>query len=79
MRYDGSFVADGEDGRQYTVEKHTEELAASTAEHPGRVDDGVQRLRTSDGRPVRRLGPGRYEIVDRRGSIRLTSDDPNAP
>ena len=64
-RCTGSYPAQGDDGRSYSVEVWTDEVS------------GVQSLRTSTGLTLKRLSKGEYQIVVTGIILRCT--DPNAP
>jgi hypothetical protein len=44
-----------------------------------KADDGTHILKTEDGREVRRIDRGEYDIVDSKRLIRVLSDDPAGP
>ncbi len=64
-RCTGSYTAQGDDRRSYSVEVWTDDVS------------GVQSLRTSTGLTLKRLRKGEYQIVVT--GIILRCNDPNAP
>jgi hypothetical protein len=77
QRCTGSYSAEGDEGRAYTVE------AWANFTNPGRPDDltpevaGSRTLCTSDGRNLNYIGKGRDQIVAT--GVVLHYDDPDAP
>ncbi|OJW20474.1 MAG: hypothetical protein BGO49_04495 [Planctomycetales bacterium 71-10] len=73
-----TFKAKDESGREYTLQVYVDIIDAFTTADPNGEMPGVKSIFTADRDRVRRKGKGVYEIVGHR-TIRLTSDDPNAP
>jgi hypothetical protein len=76
-KYNGSFPATGDDGRQYTVCIYTDFIDAANSEDPNAVAEGLKELRTSDGMAVRRRDKGEYQVVQT--GVILRSYSPDAP
>lgn len=76
-RQTGSFVATGDDGREYTVYIYTEFVDAGSRRNPRAVVQGLKELRTSDGMAVNRLQKGEYQIEET--GVVLRSDSADAP
>jgi hypothetical protein len=73
-----TFVAADETGRKLVISHYRESILQPPAEGGGwkPVKDV---LVTEDGRDVKRMDKGVYQIVSTRGALTLKSDDPNAP
>ena len=74
-----SFVLTTEDGAQHLIhysETQSSEPAAGSSE-TGALHCLI--MKTSTGDPVHRLSKGFYEVMTSFGSVRATSDDPDAP
>jgi hypothetical protein len=61
-----TFTARAVDGREYTI------IAK-------RDDHGSELIRTEDGREVKHVSRGVYDVLDGSDVVRVTSDDPYAP
>jgi predicted transcriptional regulator len=71
------FMADGSDGKTYTVFVSTDYINAGTTVDPQAVVEGCKELRTSDGLAVNRERKGEYKVVQT--GVTLRSDSPDAP
>ncbi|MGA2228190.1 MAG: hypothetical protein ABSH41_27465 [Syntrophobacteraceae bacterium] len=77
-RQTGSFKADGDDGRQYTVCIYSAFADAGQFGGPKvEVEVGAKELRTTGGKIVRYVQKGEYEIVET--GVILRSNSPGAP
>jgi len=77
MQCIGSFQAYAQDGKACTIEIWTHFEAVHDRER-ARIEPGLLRLTTTDGRAVNRIDRGDYRLIDS-PYTRLSSDDPNAP
>ena len=83
MQQVGSFPAVDNDGNKYTVNMYRKII--DNPDHassvPTQTLGRLTELRTSDGRSVKRIDKGSYEIIGLLGNptTRITSGDPNAP
>ena len=73
----GRFIAQGDDGREYTVYIYTEYSRADVQGELPSVTEGTQRLVTSDGEPVNVISSGVYYLPG--AGVTIRSDDPKAP
>lgn len=73
----GSFVAKGDDGREYTLYIYTEYARADAQGESPSVTEGTQRLVTSNGDPVNVISSGVYYLPG--DGVTIRSDDPKAP
>ena len=71
-----SFVARDARGREYVIVINPGTLPEWTGPGQASFETG---LRTAGGMPVTRIGKGVYTLLTHGGTIRVTSDDPNAP
>jgi hypothetical protein len=76
--HEGSFEAKDDEGNVYTIHMFRSEVQADTLEGPEKTPPALGQLRTQDGRAVKWLEKGRYEIVDD-PKVAISSDDPEAP
>ena len=74
----GEFRARDGFGHWHTVIVFQQIVDASTETDRNAEMLGSKILQTEDGRSVNQVSKGLYEIVDR-PTVRLASDDPNAP
>jgi len=71
------FSAVDESGNRYLLRAYETVLVASDLNRTGSVPGLIDSMETSDGRSVRKTGPGTY-VIELTGTI-LHSDDPAAP
>jgi hypothetical protein len=72
-----SFVAQDENGEEYTIHMYVQQISVSSHDDANATIDGLKRLVTDDGASVNRIRKGEYKLVA--DEIMLFSDDPNAP
>jgi len=77
QRCTGSYSAEGDDGRSYTVEAWTNFVGLGNLPDPVAEVAGAKTLCTSDGQNLNRRAKGEYVIVAT--GVVLRSNDPNAP
>ncbi len=77
QRCTGSYAAEGNDGRSYTVEAWANFTSSGRPDDPTPEVAGFRTLCTSDGRNLSYIQKGRYQIVAT--GVLLQSDDPDAP
>ena len=77
QRCTGSYSAEGDDGRSYTVEAWTNFVGRGNLPDPAAEVAGAKTLCTSDGQSLNRRAKGEYVIVAT--GVVLRSNDPNAP
>ncbi len=76
-RHADTFVASGEDGKNYTIHIIRRFRDVGTRDDPDAVVEMPRSLQTSEGYSVNYLSKGRYQIVST--GVLLHSDDPNVP
>ena len=74
QRCTGSYAAEGNDGRSYSVEAW---VNFTSPDDPTPEVAGFRTLCTSDGQNLNYIQKGRYQIVAT--GVVLQSDDPDAP
>jgi len=73
------FTARSDDGHEFVIDVFTTITTTQGDRGPSETQ-APRRLRVDDGRSVRQVGKGKYQVINPRGSsITVTSDDPNAP
>jgi hypothetical protein len=73
----GSFIAVDERGSRHWLLTFTEYVRVPvTGKGGAREEEGPTSIRTAEGRPVERLGRGKYKVVET--GVKFASDDPNA-
>jgi hypothetical protein len=79
VEHTNTFRARSDDGREFTIYEFTNVFETQSDKGMSRVE-GTKSLKLEDGTSVRRLGKGKYEVVDPfHGNTTVTSDDKNAP
>ena len=80
MRIVKTFTAVDGDGRHHTIhELQGEHDAGTMFPGPRASSDEMMELQTDHGQFVNYVGKGLYEVIQGTDTIRVTSDDPNAP
>jgi hypothetical protein len=73
------FTARSSDGREFVIDVFTT-IFTTHGDKGAFETQGGRRLQLDDGRSVRQLGVGKYQVINPRGGgITVTSDDPSAP
>lgn len=73
----GSFVAKGDDGKDYIIEIYVDLVDVGTHDDPSSIIEGLKTLQTEDGLKINRIGKGEYELVQT--GLRLYSVSSDAP
>jgi hypothetical protein len=74
-----SFVGIDRGGREHMLVIQQEVINATDLTSGSDTIPGIRRIRTSDGRSVNKIGPGRYHIIGGIDPIEVASSDPIAP
>jgi hypothetical protein len=73
----GSFVAKGDDGKDYIIEIYVDLVDVGTHDDPNATIEGLKTLQTEDGLKINRIGKGEYKLIQT--GLRLHSISPDAP